>query len=223
MHDRCSANERPEEAHHEVNGVIRRQDAEVTNARRKRIDRSERNALFEVILVRQQAAFGTAAGAGRIDDASHVLACARNEGWFAAPLELFPSLGASEIGARGRFGHQDSLHIRGCGAALGHAQLAPDWIFGDQGICARMLEQFPLFVRRELVVQRNQHAASKKNGISGNQPLGLIRHDDAGAMARAEARVFERLRERVGARFEVPVGEALFFSLAVGFNEADFV
>src|SRR5580700_8143931 len=128
MHDGCSANEGPEEAHHEVNGVIRRQDAEVTNARRKRINGGERNALFEVVLVRHQAAFGTAASAGRIDDRRQVLSCARYEGWFSAPRELFPSRGASELGALGRLGHQDSFHVRCCGTALGLAQLAPDWI-----------------------------------------------------------------------------------------------
>ena len=63
MHYRRAANERAEEANHEIDSVIRRQDAEVAHARRKRIKRGERDALLEIIFVRHHAAFGAAAGA----------------------------------------------------------------------------------------------------------------------------------------------------------------
>src|SRR5271157_586798 len=63
MHYGRPANERPEETNHEVDGVIRRQDAEVAHAWRKRIKGGESDALLEIILVRHHAAFGTAAGA----------------------------------------------------------------------------------------------------------------------------------------------------------------
>ena len=63
MHYRRTANEGAEETNHEIDRVIRRQDAEVAHTRRKRIERSERDALLEIIFVRHHAAFGTAAGA----------------------------------------------------------------------------------------------------------------------------------------------------------------
>ena len=45
--DRSSASERPEKADHEVNRVIRRKDAEVTDAGPEGIERSEGDALLE--------------------------------------------------------------------------------------------------------------------------------------------------------------------------------
>src|SRR5580693_7843330 len=98
MHHRCPTNERSKETDHEIDGVIRRQNAQVTHARRKRINGCECDALLEVILVRHHAAFGAAAGARRIYDACHIFARALNEDWLAAASELLPALRASEIG-----------------------------------------------------------------------------------------------------------------------------
>src|SRR5271165_2844141 len=131
-------------------------------------------------------------------------------------------MSACQISARGRFGNENGAHISRRSAARCPAQLAPDWVFGDQDTCAGMLEQLPLFVWREFVIERNQNAASVKNRVSGNQPFGLIRHDNAGSIARGEARALQRLRQRMSARFEVPVSDPLFFSLAVSLNQAHF-
>jgi hypothetical protein len=34
----------------------------------------------------------------------------------------------------------------------------------------------------EFVIERNEHATGIENGERGNQPLGLVGHDDAGAI-----------------------------------------
>src|SRR5277367_918824 len=132
MHYCRSANERTEEAHHEIDGVIRRENTEITNARRERINRSERDALLEVIFVRHHAAFGATAGARGIDDARRVIPRARSEGCFARTAKLFPALSAAEFGIGGRLSHQNSLYFCCSRAAFGDAQLAPNGIFGDQ-------------------------------------------------------------------------------------------
>src|SRR5712664_4497230 len=61
MYDRCAASERCETAHHDIDGMVGRQDTEVAHARPERINRSERDALLQIVLVRHHAAFGTAA------------------------------------------------------------------------------------------------------------------------------------------------------------------
>jgi len=58
-------------------------------------------------------------------------------------------------------------------------------ILRDEHGSARMFEQLPLLVRRKFVIERNENAAGKKR-VSRNQPLRLIRHDDAGAREPAE-------------------------------------
>src|SRR5689334_25189386 len=52
MHDGGATGERPEESHHEIDGVVCRQDAEVTHSGPKRIQRCQSDALLQVILVR---------------------------------------------------------------------------------------------------------------------------------------------------------------------------
>ena len=98
MHDAGPANERPDEAHHEIDGVIGRQNAQISNSRPKRIPGSQRLALFEIIFVRENATLRAAAGARGIDDAGGVftLACDTNVGLALAP-EIFPAERAGEI------------------------------------------------------------------------------------------------------------------------------
>ena len=74
----------------------------------------------------------------------------------------------------------------------------------------------------QLVVERNQHAAAVENRIRRDQPLRLIRHDDGGAVAGIEIGVFESARQRQGDLFEIGVGQADFFAIALGFDQADF-
>src|SRR2546422_3361567 len=91
MYNCRAAGERPEKSHHEINRVVRRQDAEVAYARPKRIKRSQRDTLLQIILVRHHGAFRAAAGSGGIHDASCVLAFARNETRFASATKIFPT------------------------------------------------------------------------------------------------------------------------------------
>jgi hypothetical protein len=78
--------------------VIGGEDAEVADAGPELIKRSERDALFEIIFVGHQAALGTAAGSGGIDDGGEVLAFTRNECGGGVTAEFFPTMGAGEIG-----------------------------------------------------------------------------------------------------------------------------
>ena len=120
--------------------------------------------------------------------------------WFAAAAKFFPSMSASKIGVLGASVTRTVVNVCCRSATRCHAQLAPDGVLSDQNLCARMLEQLPLLIRREFVIERNQNAAGVKNRIGGDKPLGLIRHDDAGAIAGGEAPVLQRPGERVRAR-----------------------
>src|SRR5208282_1195905 len=105
--------------------------------------------------------------------------------------KFFPALSAVEIDVGWSFRHKNTLHVLRRGSARCSAEFPPDWILRDQDFCARVLEQFPLLIRGEFVVERDQSAAGVKNSVSGNQPFGLIRHDDASAIARGETRVLK--------------------------------
>src|SRR3981189_2410022 len=97
--------------------------------------------------------------------------------------------------------------------------MPPDRIFRNEDAGARMLEKLPLLVGSELVVEWNQRAARKKNGVRRNQPLGLIRHDDAGTVARCETSVLQRFGERMRARLEITICQAFVFAFAVRFDQ----
>ena len=58
--------------------------------------------------------------------------------------------------------------------------------------------------------------------LAGDQPLGLIRHDNGGAVSGRKARVLKGRRQRLGRFAELPVGEARLLAFAVGFDQADF-
>src|SRR5262249_17828109 len=91
--DTSTASERTEKGHQELNCVVGGEDAEITNARPEGIERSERDALFQVIFVRHHAALGAAAGAGGIDNASEVLAFAQDERRLSFPVcKFFPTV-----------------------------------------------------------------------------------------------------------------------------------
>src|SRR5881392_4080119 len=96
---------------------------------------------------------------------------------------------ADEIGVCRSFGDQHGLHVRRGGAAGRAAELPPDWIFRDENASSRMLEQLPLFVGRQFVIEGNENAARKKNRVSGDQPLRLTGHNNAGASAGGETAI----------------------------------
>ncbi len=101
--------------------------------------------------------------------------------------------------------------------------MPPDGIFGDEHGSARVFEQLPLLVRREFVIQGNENAAGEKNGVGGDQPFRLIRHDDAGAGAGGETTILQSFRKRIRTLLEVAVSQALFLALAISFDQAHFV
>ena len=78
-----AARERSDKSNHEIDGMIRRQNAEITHAGPERVERRQRHALLQVIIVRQNASFGTAACARRIHDARRIFPFARDENRFA--------------------------------------------------------------------------------------------------------------------------------------------
>ena len=86
-----------------------------------------------------------------------------------------------------------------------------------------MLEQLPMVVRREFVIERHKDAATEEDGVGRDQPLRLIRHDDAGSSASGEAYVLQSFGQRMRTFFEISVSQALFFALAVRFDQAHFV
>ena len=53
-------------------------------------------------------------------------------------------------------------------------------IFHHEKLSLRMRQKLQLFISRQFVIERNQHAAAKENRISRNQPFRLIRHDNRG-------------------------------------------
>src|SRR5581483_2903566 len=112
MDDAGAADEGPEEAHHEVNGVIRGKNAQITHARPEGINRRERDALFEIVLVRHHAALRPAARAGGIDNWGESAAAARDEKRLGRRTELFPTKRAAEFDWWS-FRDQDFSHVRG--------------------------------------------------------------------------------------------------------------
>ena len=100
--------------------------------------------------------------------------------------------------------------------------MAPDGIFGDENFRARMFEELPLLGGGEFIVKRDEDSTAIKNGEGRDQPLGLVGHDDAGAVGGGEAGVLNGAGEWESAGFEFAVGEAVFFAFAVGLDETDF-
>src|SRR5690349_17529704 len=102
MDDGATASEGHDEAAHEVDGMIGGNDAEITRSRPKRKNGSYGHALLEIVFVREDAALGATAGAGRINDAGGIAAPALHKYWLARILKFFPAFCAAEIGMRGR-------------------------------------------------------------------------------------------------------------------------
>src|SRR5690242_17349852 len=84
-----------------------------------------------------------------------------------------------------------------------------------------MLEELPLLFRGEFVIERDEHAAAIENRAGGNQPLGLIGHDDGCAVVGLEACVLQSLGQKLCALFEIAISEALFLAASIRFDEAN--
>src|ERR1700746_1390157 len=104
MNHRRPAGKRPDKSHHEINRVIRRQDAEVSHAGPKWIKRRERHALLQIIIVRQHAALRPPSRPVRIHKASRVFARSRNESRCPISATVFKSLRPEKLSPGWRFG-----------------------------------------------------------------------------------------------------------------------
>ncbi len=87
----------------------------------------------------------------------------------------------------------------------------------------RMGEELQLFSGREFVIERDQDAAAEENRVGGDQPFGLIGHDDGGACAVSQSGILQRARQGQRLFFELAIGEARVFAIAIGFDQADFI
>src|SRR6185437_12478935 len=108
----------------------------------------------------------------------------------------------------------ESFRLRNC---------APQMVFDNKRFGFRVREKLQMFRGSKFVIKRHENAAAMKNGVSRNQPLRLIRHDDRGPRVGRKSRVLQRTGERQRSCFELPVGQAAIFAVAVGFDEANFI
>src|SRR5262245_57837291 len=145
MDDAGSTSERTEEADHEVDRVVGGKNAEVAHARPKRVQRCEGDALLEIIFVCHHTALRAPAGPRGVDDAGEIFALAGNQyrrGILVS--EGFPTLRSRKIGVWRSLGDKNGLHTAGARARRRSRQLAPDGVFGDQNLRARVLEKLPV-------------------------------------------------------------------------------
>src|SRR2546425_9539628 len=130
MHQASAAHERPDEAHHKINGVIRWQNTEVTPSRPEGIPRGQSLALLQVILVREHASLGPPTRARGINDAGGILALPWNKPRIALEAKFFPAVCARKVSAQRRLSDQNQgleiLEIRG----LHHR--VPEVVLSDQ-------------------------------------------------------------------------------------------
>src|SRR5260370_33038388 len=105
----------------------------------------------------------------------------------------------------------------------GSGELPPICVVGDQESGVGVNEQLPLLVGSELVVEGNHHAAAVQNGVGGNEPLGLVGHDDRCSITSPKTRILQRFCQEMRALLEVTVGEAFFLALAIGFDETGLI
>src|SRR4051794_24931358 len=223
MYNRGPANEGAEKADHEIDGVIRRKNAQVAKAGLEGIQRSKRHALLEIIFVGHDAAFGAPTSSGGVDDRGGINARPRHEHRGRLGAKILPWQGSGEIGIWRSLSHQHSVQICGFCTSVGGSELPPNRKLGDQGGSAAVLQQLPMLGGSELVVEWNEYATGEKDGIRGNQPLRLIGHDNCSAIARLERGVLQGSREWMRSFLEITIGEPVFFSLTIGFDQADFV
>ncbi len=86
-----------------------------------------------------------------------------------------------------------------------------------------MGQQRKVFARRQLIIERHEHAAAKENGIGRNQPFGLIAHQDRRAMAGSKSVFLPARRDSKRRVAKLPIGQAAAFLLSICLDEADFL
>src|SRR5262249_50247906 len=122
VHDACSTDERPDEAYHEVDGMVRGQNAQVAHARPERVKSRQRDALLEIVFVCEHASFRLASGAGGIHNAGWMLSVPWHEARLAFALEILPGVRGGEIFFRRRFGHEHRLNPQVLETGTGHSR-----------------------------------------------------------------------------------------------------
>src|ERR1700751_2530296 len=80
-----------------------------------------------------------------------------------------------------------------------------------------------MFVGRELVVKGNENSSAEEDGVRGDQPLGLVGHDDRRAVAFAKIRILQRTSQRSREFLKIGIGKTGLFAIAIGFNQTSFV
>src|ERR1051326_2049973 len=222
MDNARAAHERADEADHEIDSMVRRQNTEIANAGPKGIPGRQSLALFEVVLVRQHTAFRTAAGSGGIDDAGGILTLAGNKHRIAAAAEVLPAKGTGQLGFQRSLRHQDRFKLVIRKGGLLHDG-APEVVLNDEYFGIAVSQQLQVFRRSQLVIKRNDHTTRIKNRVRRHQPLRLIRHDYRGTIKGLEIRVLQGSRQRERHVLEVGVSEAAFFLVAIGLDQTRLV
>ncbi len=216
------AHERPDKSHHEINRVIRGQNAQIAHPRPKGIPRRQRSALLQIAVMCQHTSLRTPARPRRINDARRVLTLACHQLRLTLPLEFFPAISAAQVRTRRRFRHQHNLN-REFWELRCLRDGPPQIIFHHQKSRLRMRKQLQMLRRGQFVIQRNQHTAREENRIGRNQPLRLIRHDNRRSITCLEIRILKCAAKRARHFPKVRVGKPHFFAITIGFNEAGFV
>src|SRR5690349_306790 len=80
-----------------------------------------------------------------------------------------------------------------------------------------------MFRWSQLVIQWHKHAAAIEDGISGNQPLGLIAHQDRRAIARCKPVFLEAGSKSQRHISKIAIGQAAALVFAVCLDQADFL
>src|SRR5947207_14111150 len=123
-----------DKADHEINRVIRGQNAEVANPRPERIPRGQSLALLQIIFVCQDATLRLAARPRGIHDASGVFTSARDEVGISLATKFFPAISTTELRAGRRFSYQHNSQL----VILEFATLCnctPQMVFNHQEVC----------------------------------------------------------------------------------------
>ena len=100
---------------------------------------------------------------------------------------------------------------------------SPEVVFDDQELRLRMRQQFEVFGRAELVIERNHDAAAVENGVGGNQPFRLVGHDDRRPVARVEVRILQGSQQTPSQPLKIRVGEPQLLAVAIRLDEASLV
>ncbi len=218
----AAAGERHDKSAHEINRVIGRNNAQVARAGPERKNRGHGSALFQIIFVGQHATLRPASRSRRIHDARIVFPRTSPEFRRVRDAIFFPAQRTPEVGVRRRFGNQNRAQLVFAKVFRLHHG-APVRIFYEQHLRCRMCQQLQMLVGGKFVIERHKHASGKENSVGGDQPLGLIGHDDCGALPGREARIFESRSHRLSGFAKLSVGHPRTFALAVSLNQADLI